>query len=110
MRRNFNPDLLPSQAPEKQRVYKKRIPVNLKSKEIIYFFLRNIKESMHRYNEEEFAKYVGVKPGTIKNFRYGRPPGKDSHWRIAKYFARTTGKHYREILANLEEAYKKARE
>lgn len=110
MRRRFNPDLLPSKAPEKQRVYKKRIVVNIKSKDIIYFFLRNIKESLHRYNEEEFAQYVGIKTSSIKNYKYGRPPGKDTHWRISKYFARTTGKHYRVILAELEEAYKKARE
>ena len=105
MRRQFNPALLPTKIPEKYTAMRPRIPNNIKCKEVMNLFLDLIAECNGHYDEEQFADFVGLAPMTVKHYKYGRPPGRDRHIAISRYFAALTSRKYADILQDLRRVY-----
>lgn len=105
MRRQFNPDLLPTKIPEKYTPLKPRIPNNIKCKEIMNLFIALIAECNGHYDEEQFAEFIGLSKATVSHYKYGRPPGKDRLVSISRYFAALTSRKYADILQDLRDAY-----
>lgn len=104
MRRQFNPDLLPTAPPAKvdpknRKVKTRRFP------EIKNFFDLYISLSRGKWKRKEMAKAIGYSLQSISHWRYGTPPGKQSHRPIAKYFSSITRISAPLILTDLEHAY-----
>ena len=68
-------------------------------------FLALIAECNGHYDEEQFADFVGLAPMTVKHYKYGRPPGRDRHIAISRYFAALTSRKYADILQDLRRVY-----
>lgn len=105
MRRQFNPALLPTKIPEKYTAMRPRIPNNIKCKEVMNLFLALIAECNGHYDEEQFADFIGLAVSTVRHYKYGRPPGRDKHIAISRYFAALTSRKYADILQDLRRVY-----
>lgn len=109
MRRQFNQSLLPDEPPEKYTPLKPRKPNNKKCSVWTKLFLRLIKEAGDKYSDQDLAIRCSLKEATVKHYRYGRPAGRYVHIPMAKYFALLIKRHYKEILAEIEDAYAESR-
>jgi hypothetical protein len=105
MRRQFKQSLLPDQPPEKYTPLKPRKANNRKCSVWRKLFMRLIKEAGEEYSDKDLADKCILKESTIQFYKYGRPPGKYVHIPMAKYFAPLIRRHYKEILAEIEDAY-----
>ena len=104
MRRQFNPDLLPTAPPAKvdpknRKVKTRRFP------EIKNFFDLYISLSRGKWKRKDMAEAIGYSLQSISHWRYGTPPGKQSHRPIAKYFSSVTRISAVLILSDLQYAY-----
>jgi len=86
MRRGFNKNILPKEAPKKHKRSTPPKKRELKSSLIEDLFRDYREQAGDRYNRDEFAKAIGVKPSTARRYFYGYFPHKESFWSIARYF------------------------
>lgn len=103
-RRSFNPALLPSGPPPKtdpknHKVKTRRFP------EVRNFFELYISLSRGKYARKEMAEACHCSTQSVSHWKYGTPPGRQSHHHISRYFASITGISYPLILSDLEFAY-----
>ena len=103
-RRQFNPDLLPKVPPKKEKTKGCR-NTNKRFPEIKNFFALYISLSRGKWNRKEMAAFIDYSTQSVSHWRYGTPPGKLSHRKIAKYFSTITGISSVLILSDLEYAY-----
>ncbi len=113
-RKQFNFDLLPTQKPEKYTSMKPRRKSNNNHRLIGNFFRKyiNLERSRHdetngeyKFDFAELSRLCGVKEQTVKNWLYGRCPGRYTHTIIARYFSQSTGVRMSEIYNELVELH-----
>jgi hypothetical protein len=107
-RRQFNQKILPVVPPAVGERAKKSTDGKVTNKrfpEIKKFFDDYIQMSDGAYNRRRMSKHCLVSMASISNWKQGAPPGRYSHYHIARYFSDITGVTERKVLADLEAAY-----
>lgn len=109
MRRQFNKQLLPKEAPKKHRHVESKQGKEKKS-EMIKELMCDYREQMgDKYTDTDFAASIGVKAGTVRRYFYGYIPHKDLHWAIARYFAPYTGCTAEIVHDDISQTWKESR-
>ena len=107
-RRQFNQKILPVVPPAVGERAKKCTDTKITNKrfpEIKKFFDDYIQMSEGGYVRKKMARKCLVSVASISNWKQGSPPGRYSHYHIARYFSDITGVTERKVLADLEAAY-----
>ena len=109
MRRGFNNQLLPKEAPKKHRHVEAKKRKEKKS-EMMKELMCDYREQMgDKFSNADFAASIGVKAGTVRRYFYGYIPHKNVHWPIARYFAPYTGCTADILHHDISETYKDIR-
>ena len=109
MRRGFNKKILPKVAPQRHKRSTPPKKKELKSSLIKDIFRDYREQAGDRYNRDEFAKAIGVKPSTVRRYFFGYFPHRENFGNIARYFEPLINCKAEIIRQDLLDTYKDAK-